>query len=217
MYLAGSVVGVDKMNIDEALIKLNTLLPLAERQQALSPAEKKIHQSILQDFVTTGAAGSEYDSNSLEILRKNDLIVLDAESGEVTGAYPFSSKSTPHHVFMNDFIVYAMCALDAIAIAPVFNQTTSIKSLCHITKDTIEIKQTGKEINNEHECKDVHVGIRWQDAGSCAAESLCLEMVFLKNQNTAEDWLNRGHDKSIFNLTDSIEFATRYFSPLIEN
>ena len=205
------------MNIDEAIVKLNTLLPLAERQQSLSPSEKKIHQSILHDFVKTGTAGKEYDRKSLEILSEKDLIVLDKESGEVIGAYPFSSKSTPHHVFMNDFIVYAMCALDAIAIAPVFYLTTSIKSLCHITKDTIEIKQTGNEITNEHECKDVHVGIRWQDPGSCAAESLCLEMVFLKNVNTAEDWLNRGHDKSVFNLTDAIEFATRYFTPLVEN
>jgi hypothetical protein len=204
-------------NIDEALIKLNTLLPLAERQQSLSPADKKIHQSILHDFVKTGAASPDYDRSSLDVLSDKDLIVLDKESGVVTGAYPFCSKSTPHHVFMNDFITYAMCALDAIAIAPVFNQTTLIKSVCHVTKDTIEIKQNGNEITNEHDCKDVHVGIRWQDPGSCAAESLCMEMVFLKNANTAEDWLQRGHDKSVFNLNDAIEFATRYFSPLIEN
>lgn len=217
MYLARSVVGVEKMNIKEALITLNTFLPLSERQQSLSPAERKIHQSILQDFVKTGAVEPGYDRKILEVLSQNDLIVLDKETAEVTGAYPFSSKSTSHHVFMNDFIVYAMCALDAIAIAPVFNQTTYIKSLCHLTNDAIEIKQTGKEINNPHECKDVHVGIRWVDVDNCAAESLCREMVFLKNASTAEDWLKRGHDKSVFNLDDALEIATQFFSPLVEN
>ena len=117
---------------------------------------------------------------------------------------------------MNDFIIYAMCALDAIAIAPVFNQTTSIKSVCHVTNDTFQIKQKGSEITNLHDCKEVHVGIRWKDVDDRAAESLCQEMVFLKNASTAEDWLKRGHDKSVFNLEDAIELATGFFSPLVE-
>jgi mercuric reductase len=203
--------------IEEALVRLNTLLPLSERQKALSPAHKKIHQAILNDFVNTGSVQPAYDKASLDVLSQNDLIVLDAETGEITGAYPFSIKHTPHHVFMNDFVIYAMCAFDAIAIAPVFNQTTSIKSVCHVTNDMIEIKQAGTIINYECDSMDVHVGIRWQSPGGCAAESLCMEMVFLKNENTAQQWVATGHEKSVFNLNDAIDFATRFFMPLIEN
>lgn len=204
------------MNIETALKKLNTLLPLYDRQCSLSQNQREIHQSILRDFAGTGNVQPGYDHEVLNVLGMQDLIVLDKTSGEVTGAYPFSLKSTPHCVTIEDFEVYAMCAFDAIAIAPVFNQTTCIKSRCFLTNEIVELSQSGSKVIHSETSRNLFIGIRWQETGSCAAESLCMEMVFLKDEETAQQWQRAENGTSVFSLTDALEFATRYFKPLTE-
>lgn len=204
------------MKIETALQKLNTLLPLHKRQSTLSVKEREVHQAILTDFVTRGKVPPVYDNEILCLLDEYDLIVLDKAGGEVTGAYPFSLRTTPHSVKIGKVEICAMCAFDAIAIAPVFNTSTSIKSHCHVTKNTLEISQCGSTVNYIQGSDDLCIGIRWQDTGSCAAESLCMEMIFLKDKNTALQWQDSSSDKTLFSLTEALEFATRYFKPLTE-
>ena len=170
------------MNIDIALKKLNVLLPLKERQNSLSPELKLLHQEILFSFANTGAAlNSEGKNKQLKALDDKDLIVIDKITKEISGAYPFSLKETAHHVFLENAGLYAMCAFDAVSIAPVFDVSTIVISHCHITKDKIEIHQNGDKVQSVKPSKDIYIGIKWQDTGSCAAESLCMEMVFLRD------------------------------------
>lgn len=51
---------------------------------------------------------------------------------------------------------------------------------------------------------------------SCA-DSLCTEMIFLKNKAIAEEWLNiNSKNREIFTLPDAVEFSARFFTPLIQ-
>ena len=52
--------------------------------------------------------------------------------------------------------------------------------------------------------------------GSCA-DSLCTEMLFLKDTATAEEWLSGdAENRQIFTLPEAIEFATGFFKPMMQ-
>lgn len=203
------------MNINIALKKLNELLPLKERQIKLNSKLYNLHQKILYSFALDGKSLDDVDQLSLNELTSNDLIVLD-DKNNIVGSYPFSIKKTVHRVFNDSIDLYAMCAFDAISIAPVFNINTNIVSQCHISKEEINIIQNGNEIKNVTPSKNIYVGIRWQSAGVCAAENLCMEMVFLKDREKAMQWKGSEDSFSIFNLKDAIEFSIKYFKPLLD-
>lgn len=202
------------MNIENALDKLNVLLPLKERQQRLQLKHRESHRNILNAFSKEGKAPDYIEQSDLNILSDNDLIVL-GDNSEVVGAYPFSLRETAHHVFNDSINLYTMCAFDAVAIAPVFNIKINIISHCHLTKEIIEVTQNDREVINVQPSKNIYIGIRWQSAGSCAADNLCMEMVFLKDEETALQWQNNDENFSIFMLNDAIEFAVKYFKPLL--
>ena len=205
------------MNMDEALNKLNSLLPLKERQSLLKPELKLLHQEILFSFANSGRAPKSNDNKSqLKELDENDLIVLDKNTDEISGAYPFSLKKTAHHVFLANTDLYAMCAFDAISIAPVFGVPTKVESHCHITNEKITLQQDGNTVQSVEPSKDIYIGIKWQSTGSCAAESLCMEMVFLKNEEIATQWMGSDENISVFPMDEAIKFSVNYFKPLIE-
>jgi len=204
------------LDIEAGLNKLNSLLPLKARQDALNPELQALHRSILFNFANAGQALDVDNKAQLEELNKNDLVVLDEETKELTGAYPFSLKKTAHHVVLENAELYAMCAFDAISIAPVFDVSTKITSNCHVTKEAIEIQQNANGVISAKPSEDIYIGIKWQSTGSCAAESLCMEMVFLRDKNIAEEWQGRNEHISIYPLDVAIEFGVKYFKPLID-
>jgi len=203
------------MNISYALDKLNTVLPLVERQRKLSFEEQKCHRNILSEFSKSGRVPDTVPLTILKKLYKNDLIVLD-NSNKIIGAYPFSLRKTDHHIFNENIDLYAMCAFDAVAIAPLFLIKLNIVSQCYVTKETIEIGQDSEQVISVKPSREIYVGIRWQSAGSCSADSLCLEMIFLKDKNIANVWKGDDKDRSIFSLTDAIDFSVSYFKPLLQ-
>lgn len=205
------------MNIDTALDKLNALLPLKARQDLLEPELQALHRNILLNFSHSGQALDIENKKQLETLSKNDLIVLDEKSNKIIGAYPFSLKKTAHHITLGGAELYAMCAFDAVSIAPVFGVFTKITSQCYLTKEKIYINQDANTIKSIKPSEDIYIGIKWQQTGSCAAESLCMEMVFLKDQKIANEWENSDENISVFPVDEAIEFSINYFKPLIES
>lgn len=209
------------MDIEAGLSKLNSLLPLKARQESLSPELKSLHQKILRNFADKGQALDEVDSGvdmqaQLEALNKYDLVVLDVKTNALTGAYPFSIEKKAHHIALANAELYAMCAFDAISIAPVFGVSTKITSNCHVTKEPIEIEQDANGVISVKPSKDIYIGIKWQSTGSHAAESLCMEMVFLRDKQTAESWKGDNGNIDIYSLDEALEFGTKYFKPLMD-
>lgn len=204
------------MHIDAALQKLNSLLPLKKRQDALNPYLKSLYREIILSLAHTGQAPAVTDVLSMIKLDQDDLIIYDATNNEIAGAYPFSLKQTSHRIILDESELFAMCAFDAVAIAPVYGVSVEIRSQCYITKDEISIKQNANEIVSMKPGNDICIGIKWQSAGTCAAENLCMEMIFLKNKQVAQEWLEANSDKNIFSLAEAIKFSVNYFRPLIE-
>lgn len=111
-----------------------------------------------------------------------------------------------------------MCALDALAVSPMFRMKTQITSQCRITGDRISIHLSGWAIENLDDVSDIHFGIIWEaaHADSCCADSLCLEMMFLRDSGIAEQWLADDPDnREVFTLQEAVEFGGQFFAPLV--
>jgi len=211
--------------LEKALNRLRKILPIKENQDRCEPQIKLLHQKILQSFVTQGrimstAEMTQWVDNipqAIEILEKNDMVTFSKDR-EPVGAYPFTMSLREHTVVVNGFKVHAMCALDALAVAPMFNTNTAISSECRGTGEIIKILMSGKSIKNLNEAGKIHFGIIWgaSDSELSCADSLCMEMIFLKDHETAKNWQSDDStDREIFTLQEAIEFSSRFLVPLL--
>ena len=141
-----------------------------------------------------------------------------SREGNPAGAYPFTSEEREHKVHINGVTAHCMCALDALAVSPMFNTPTVIDSQCRATGDKIHIEQNGTGFTGG--TLDAWFGINWGAAKSdavCAA-SLCMEMMFLANEKVARGWLAESAEtREIFDLPSAVEFAAGFFVPLAES
>ncbi len=207
-----------------AVDHLNKILPLAERQKKLSSELANVHRMILKSYVDLGrtlnrdeiAKHVEDIDEAINTLRSNDMVVFDSND-EPVGAYPFTMERREHVIRVNEHTIHSMCALDALAISPMYNVKTHIDSKCHVTGDNISIDQLDQEVLNKNENEEVHFGLNWNSAANnCCATSLCAEMIFLKDKKIAEAWLAEDKEnREIFTLDEAIEFSTRFFKPLV--
>lgn len=210
--------------VTNAVDHLNKILPLAERQKTLDTETANVYQMILKSYVDLGRTLNKteiakYVTDTEEVintLRSNDMVVFDSND-EPVGAYPFTMEQRDHRIMVNGNTVHSMCALDALAISPMFNIETHIDSKCHVTGDNISIDQLDQEVLNKEENQEVHFGINWNSAANnCCATSLCTEMIFLKDKKTAETWFSEDtENREIFDLPDAIDFAAHFFKPLL--
>jgi hypothetical protein len=214
------------MEVQQAVDKLNSLLPLAARQQQLDPELRHLHQLILHTFVEQGRPLPITDAadhlaqhsvrQAFQLLAKQDLIVLDVEQQMIMGAYPMTYEVTPHIVEVNGHAINAMCALDALAVAPMFGIATRIKSSCVISGESVLIRMLGEQVESLEAPADLHVGIRWQSPCGAAAHSLCRDMVFLGGQEAVYKWQQRSEaEGSVFDIPAAVAIGAAFFRPLL--
>lgn len=211
--------------VSAALKRLDAILPLESGLKALSDEDASLYCKLLSSYVEQGRTLTRDEVNGLvrdadEALKNvvaSKLIVLD-ESGNPAGAYPFTSEEREHKVHINGVTAHCMCALDALAVSPMFNTPTVIDSQCRATLDKIHIEQNGTAFTGG--TLDAWFGINWGAAKSdtVCAESLCMEMMFLANEKVAHEWLAESAEtREIFDLPSAVEFASGFFVPLAEN
>ena len=212
--------------IQNAVDHLNKILPLAERQKQLSCEAADVYLKILNSYVYYGRTLNKSEiaecvhhvDETINTLRNNDMVIFDSND-EPVGAYPFTMETREHKVKVNNHIVYSMCALDALAVSPMFNLKTVIESRCHITGDEILIEQFDQDVLNKESNENIYFGINWSAAkNNCCATSLCTEMIFLKGKINSEIWLHEDTERrEIFSLDEAINFSSQFFKPLMSN
>lgn len=211
--------------VDQALERLIKVLPLREKQQSCGAEVRELHRCILRSFVEQGRILSKQEmaasvsdvEKATAILKQNDMVVFSC-TGEPIGSYPFTMEEREHKVKVGFHTVNAMCALDALAVSPMFDIKTEITSKCRATGAPVFIRQNGYQVENRDEIGDLHFGIIWAAAGSCSccANSLCMEMMFLRDGRVAAEWLSADpRNREAFTLAEAIDFGARFFVPLM--
>ncbi len=214
------------IKLEKALSRLEHILPLKKRQGECCDEIHILHQQILHSFVASGHILSRDEMAScvddleaaIQVLQSRDLVIFSA-AGEPLGAYPFTMEPRPHKILINGHQIHAMCALDSLAASPMFGLKARIDSQCRVTGDTICIQQSDQRIENREEADDIHVGIDWGSArhDDHCANNLCMDMIFLRNHAICRQWLiERPQNREVFTLREAIEFASRFFVPLVK-
>ena len=110
------------------------------RLEPLTPGERNLYDWILRAFANgtppapdaLADAASEFDVEveaALAALAREDLVHHDPATGTILVAYPFSGVPRGHHVRIDGtFDVEAMCAIDALGIAPMLDREVEIVS-----------------------------------------------------------------------------------------
>lgn len=207
------------------LQRLNALLPLAARQQALTPPLRFLHRKILHTLAENSGApelfvveqpGISNLPQALAALASADLIVRGA-SGEITGAYPLTIEHTPHRVTLGTHTVNAMCAVDALALSPMFGLPATIHSRCHHCGRGMTFSQQDRAVSADTGIDAVRIGIAWRSPGGCAAHSLCREMVFICTPAHADAWRQTSQTEcSLLTLPEAVDLACAFFLPLLD-
>jgi mercuric reductase len=214
-----------QLSVDEAIRRLDRQFPIRRRRAVLPSPQRAAHRAIIDALIREGkplgheqlarCLGQRDAAASIALLATNDLIVLDDAGRRVVGAYPLTTESTPHQVTFNDHQLFAMCALDALAVASLFQLPVTIRSRCHRSDTPIRILQGHEGVREVAPQADVQVGIRWQVPQGPAAHSMCREMVFLRDVSTARQWQRQDPDAiSLFHLDEGVRFAEGFFSAL---
>jgi mercuric reductase len=237
---------VQIQKLAQALQRLHDLLPLKERQDSLAPKHRELHRAILRSLIERGRPLGEDEiakivgdadgaRAAVALLGAYDLVVrgplvvtdvltnkrvvLDGMGGEVVGAYPVTTEPTPHKVKVNGHNLYAMCAVDALAVGTVFDAEVEIDSVCHVTGEAVHVSQRRKEVlKSSPAARDLRVGVRWQRITTTAAHVLCRQMVFLKDAATAAKWQAKDPASiDIFTVPEAIDFGEAFFLPLLQD
>ncbi len=206
----------------DGLERLTAIIPLAARQAALPAAWRAMHRAILAGYAAEGrpprradlAAATQEIEALLAQLDDDDMIVRDAH-GEISGAYPFTSEATPHRVTLGEVTVHAMCAVDALAVAPMLGCATRVDSHCAVSHAPVQVSMDGLAITAQAP-DDPWVGIHWAPASGHTAHSLCRQMLFLADAPTAEAWRGAAPDaRRLYTLRQAIDLGAAFFVPLL--
>ena len=204
--------------IDCALELLNRRLPLAQRQSELSPEFAAAHRAILRSLFQTGLTPDPktLPQGALARLGADDLVVVSKDGTRILGAYPMTTEPTPHRLVLPGRTIHAMCAVDALSVGPMYGGEVQIESKCRVTHESVRVKMDGARIVSASP-EGVLVGVRWDKAsGAPAAHSLCMEMVFLRDEAAAKEWSggdSEGH--TVLSLEDAAELGARFFKLLV--
>jgi len=206
-----------------AVERLNKILPLVQHKQNLSNELADVYLNILHSYFEKGKTMSRDDiaqqvfdiDECINTLKNIDMVVFDSNDNPV-GAYPFTMEQREHEVTVNAYKVHCMCALDALAVSPVFELDTVIHSSCHVMKAPVSIRQHKLEILNTDDNSDVLFGISWSSAAdNYCATSLCTEMIFLKDKQVSKRWQTEdAGNRELFDLRDAVDFTAAFFEPL---
>jgi hypothetical protein len=219
---------------DELATPVGVLSAWRTRALPLDRVEKAVHQAILRAFAATGhppnatdlaavtaAAAGGVDRRItavLEALHAADAIRLAPDS-QIAVAYPFSATPTRHRVRLGDRAtgvdVYAMCAIDALGIAVMLDQSTLIKSVDLTTGQPITVTTTKGHTHWEPATAVVFIGA---DAGGGPSADCCCDYLnFFTDHAAAVSWMAT-HPQvpgQVLDHAEAEQLGARLFAPLL--
>ena len=197
------------------------------RRSRLGDSERALYHWILRRFAEGGRPpredlGKEAEQLGLELetalatLRREDLVHL-GDDGEITVAYPFSGLPTAHRVrFPNGQEAFAMCAIDALGIAPMLDQPIEITSRDPLGNEPFHANLSpAGSASWQPETAAVVAGVNDRHADSCSG--CCPVLNFFASTENAERWLNE-HPQvhgEVITIEDAIAAGRAIFADVL--
>ncbi|MGH3012248.1 MAG: alkylmercury lyase family protein [Gaiellaceae bacterium] len=174
------------------------------RRARLTEAQRELYFWILRGFASEGRPSSSEvraaaeqlgldAEDALATLSREDLVHRGAE-GTIAVAYPFSGRPTAHRVrFPSGHEIDALCAIDALGIAPMFGKPIEIESRDPMTREEIvaRVAPDGATEWWPESAVVVAGAIRNQGDACCGC---CAVLNFFASPANAERWLSEHPD-----------------------
>ena len=139
----------------------------------LTRRERTLRQTLLEGIVRRARTPSNGDlarelgmseadvKSLLRGLETKGFLIRDSRSRAIVAAYPFSLQPTPHRVtFETGEQAFALCAIDALGVAPLFGATVTAEAACpHCGKAIRIVLQSGGIVSYEPSTMVVWYGL----------------------------------------------------------
>ena len=197
----------------------------------IAPAERglrAVHQAVLRSFAAAGrapgpalldqAAAPYGAAQVLAELADGDFLCLD-QAGQITAAYPFSAAATPHRVeIAGGASAYAMCAIDALGIAPMAGSRVVIRSADPSTGEPITVTVDGSDSQWRPATTVVFAGRTTSGCPGPSAAMCCEYMNFFASTETAAAWASAHPEITggILGQDRAIEVGEQIFGQLLQ-
>jgi Alkylmercury lyase len=170
------------------------------RSARLAEAQRELFFWILRRFATAGRPSSVEvlaaaerlgldAEDALETLAREDLVHRGAD-GAIAVAYPFSGRPTRHRVrFPGGHEVDAMCAIDALGIAPMLGERVEVESRDPVSGDEIRTRVAPDGAAEWWPESAVVVAGAIRSEGDNACWGCCRVLNFFASRANAERWL----------------------------
>lgn len=138
---------------------------------------------------TTGIDASRVAA-LLRKLQLRDLVGLEAGSDTIRLAYPFTERATGHRVKLNEHVLNALCAIDALGVATMYSTDVTVESQCRSCGETISVAtaDAGRALRNvSHPEAVVWYDFAYADS---AASSCCPAIAFFCSDEHLQRWLD---------------------------
>ncbi len=198
----------------------------------LGVAEDRVWRCVVGQFAALGRAptlGEIADATGLlpgevaeelKKLRARDVVVLDGE-GRITGAYPFTERSSGHRVVVRGKTLSAMCAVDALGVGAMLGADAEIESSCRFCGAPIRAKtaDAGAALA-EVAPKGAVVWIGHYYADGCAASSTCTILAFFCSADHLAAWRageGSGHGGVQISVEAALHVGKAIFMPILRS
>jgi hypothetical protein len=201
----------------------------------LAPAAdglRAVQQAVLRSFAATGRppqpaglaeALAPHGGSARQVLNRlhaADFLRLD-EAGNIQAAYPFSATPTGHRVQITGGPqVYAMCAIDALGIAPMLGAGVIIFSADPLTGTpiTVNVPATGPA-SWDPATTVVFSGHLTRAPDGPAADVACSLINFFTDQTNAANWAGSRPDitGTILRQQQALQTAAQTFGTLLSD
>jgi hypothetical protein len=195
------------------------------RGERFARAEREFYVWILRRFSEAGAVpgeaaraeaarlGLDFDTACDQLVAEG-LVHFDAD-GSVAVAYPFSGRPTSHRVVIDGQSVHAMCAIDALGIAPMFDRTVVVTSRDPITQAEIKVSLQPEGTAQWQPEEAVVVVGRCCDGK--AFEGCCQVLNFFASTDSAERYLrDRAVEGFPITIPQAIEVGRAIFGDVLK-
>jgi hypothetical protein len=196
----------------------------------IAPSERglrAVHQAVLRSFAQTGSApkmwlledcAAPFDAaQALAELAVGDFVCHD-DAGRITAAYPFSALPTAHRVQISGGAsAFAMCAIDALGIAPMVDSKVVIQSADPSTGQPITVTVDGSDSEWHPGTAVVFAGRTGSEYAGPSAAICCGYMNFFATRAAAAAWA-RAHPEitgGILSQDHAFEVGKQIFGRLL--
>ena len=126
-------------------------LAIPNINELLSDKERQARLLLMEKIIMKGSPVKSTELLDIDILcaLESKGVIVQDEYGSVSVVYPVSALPTPHKVKFNDGrSFYAICAVDSLGCAFVFEQNIVVSSTCSYCQKSVSVTVENGEISS---------------------------------------------------------------------